>query len=428
MKAIVVGSGAGGGTAALELTLKGYEVIILEAGKPFKPFTRHLTLIEPLRRLGLLGDEKTVRRIFPYMDIERSNKDLVLVRGITTGGSTVISCGNMVRADHGFKELGLDLTPEFEEIEDKIDIRPIPMKRWRPLTRKMYESAKKLELNPNPTPKAVKLHKCSSCGLCEMGCSTGARWDSSQFLEEAVKNGAVLHTSSAVEKVLVENDRVIGVLVRSGRSTRIIKADVVVLAAGGVGTAQILKASGLNAEDKLWVDIVLTLGGVFKGAKQLNEPPMAWYTEHEDYILSPYLDILSHYFHKPWRNVSLDDRVGIMVKLADMEDGTVFPDGSVKKEVTEEDESKINNAVFHAQEIMENSGVSGPFVKGMYNGGHLGGTVPLKRKDISSMKPSGLPEGLWVADLSLAPRSQGLPTIMLTSALAMRVCRSVTEN
>ncbi len=72
------------------------------------------------------------------------------------------------------------------------------------------------------------------------------------------------------------------------------------------------------------MDIVLTLGGIFKDSKQLNEPPMAWYTEHEDFILSPYLDILSHFFHKPWRNVSLNDRVGIMVKLADMEDGTVF--------------------------------------------------------------------------------------------------------
>jgi predicted dinucleotide-binding enzyme len=427
MKAIIVGTGAGGATAALELTMNGFDVTVLEAGKPFKPFTRHLTLTEPLRRIGLLGDEQTIHRIFPHMDASRSNKELVLVRGITTGGSTVISCGNMVRADRGFKELGLDLTPEFEELEKKITIRPIPMKRWRPLTIKMYESAKKLGFNPNPTPKAVKLHKCNSCGLCEMGCSTGARWDSNQFLDEAIKRGAVVQTSSTVEKVLIENERAVGVLVRSGRSSKIVKGDVIVLAAGGVGTAQILKASGLNAEDKLWVDIVLTLGGVYKGAKQLYEPPMAWYTDHEDYILSPYLDILSHYFHKPWRNVSLNDRVGIMVKLADMAKGTVLSDGSVNKEVTEGDKIKIENAVSYAREIMELSGVSGPFVNGMYNGGHLGGTVPLKKGDVSSMKPSGLPEGLWVADLSLAPQSQGLPTIMLTSALAMKVCRTITE-
>ena len=106
MKAIIVGSGAGGATAALELTSKGFDVTVLEAGKPFKPFTRHLTLTEPLRRLGLLGDERTIHRIFPHMDATRSNKELVLVRGITTGGSTVISCGNMVRADQGFKRTG----------------------------------------------------------------------------------------------------------------------------------------------------------------------------------------------------------------------------------------------------------------------------------------------------------------------------------
>jgi len=427
MKAIVVGSGAGGGTAALELALKGYDVVILEAGKPFKPFTRHLTMVEPLRRIGLLGDEKTIHRIFPHMNLTHSSEELVLVRGITTGGSTVISCGNMVRADQGLKEIGLDLTPEFEELEKKIDIQPVPMKRWRPLTRKMYESAQNLGLDPTPTPKAVELHKCNSCGLCEMGCSTGARWDSSQFLDEAVQMGAVLHTSSPVEKVLVENKRVTGVLVRSRSSTRMIKGDIVVIAAGGVGTAQILKPSGIGSEDKLWVDIVLTLGGVFKGAKQLNEPPMTWYTKHEDYILSPYLDILSHYFHKPWRNVSLEDRVGIMVKLADTEDGTVLSNGTIQKVLSEIDESKIDIAATHAQEIMEDSGVSGPFVKGIYNGGHLGGTVPLKKEDIQSMKPSKLPEGLWVADLSLAPRSQGLPTIMLTSALAMRVCKIITE-
>ncbi|WP_048191744.1 GMC family oxidoreductase N-terminal domain-containing protein [Methanobacterium sp. SMA-27] len=427
MKVIVVGSGAGGGTAALELASRGYDVTILEAGKPFKPFSRHLTLIEPLRRIGLLGDERNINRIFPHMDATRSDRDLVLVRGITTGGSTAISCGNMVRADQGFKELGLDLTPEFEELEKKISIRPIPMKRWRPLTRKMYESAENLGFNPKPTPKGVKLHKCNSCGLCEMGCSTGARWDSNQFLNEALKMGAVMHTSSRVEKLLIENGHINGVLIRSGSLTKIVKGDAVVLAAGGVGTAQILKASGLEAQDKLWVDIVLTLGGVSKGAKQLNEPPMAWFTEHKDYILSPYLDILSHFFHKPWRNVSLNDRVGIMVKLADMEKGTVFSDGSVQKAVTEKDELKIDNAVSNVKAIMETSEVSGPFVKGMYNGGHLGGTVPLKKEDISSMKPSGLPEGLWIADLSLAPRSQGLPTIMLTSALAMRVCKTLAQ-
>ena len=194
------------------------------------------------------------------MDTMRSENDLVLVRGITTGGSTVLSCGNMVRAEHGLKEIGLDLTPEFEEIERNIGITEFPVERWQPVTKNMFEAAEKLGLEPKATPKAVDSVKCVSCGLCELGCTTGARWDSRSFLDDAINNGAVLHTSSPVEKVIMENGQVNGVVIRSENKSRTIKADIVVLAAGGIGTAQILKASELPAKDNLWADIVLTLG------------------------------------------------------------------------------------------------------------------------------------------------------------------------
>ncbi len=215
MRAIVVGTGAGGATAARELASNGFEVIILEAGKPFKPFRRLLPLTEPLRRIGLLRDEKTITRMFPPMDAKRSAKDLVLVRGITTGGSTVLSCGNMVRAEHGLKEIGLDLTSEFEEIEGNIGITEFPRERWQPVTKDMFEAAEKLGLEPKVTPKAVDSVKCVSCGLCELGCTTGARWDSRAFLDDAINAGAVLHTSSPVEKVIIEKGQSKGVIVKS---------------------------------------------------------------------------------------------------------------------------------------------------------------------------------------------------------------------
>ncbi|MDP3622563.1 MAG: glucose-methanol-choline oxidoreductase, partial [Methanobacteriaceae archaeon] len=216
--------------------------------------------------------------------------------------------------------------------------------------------------------------------------------------------------------------------IKSGISSQKLKADLVVLSAGGIGTAQILKASGLPAKDNLWVDIVITLGGIFSGAKMIKEPPMAWYSQQKDYIISPYVDILSHWFHKPWKNVSLNDRVGMMVKLADLEEGSVFEDGKVQKEISYDDKQKMNAAIAQVQKIMENSGVSGPYVQGMYNGGHLGGTVPLKKSDVGEMIPNYLPEGLWVGDLSLAPRSQGMPTILLAAALGLKVARKILEN
>ncbi len=427
MRAIVVGSGAGGATIARELSQKGMEVIILESGGHFKPFTRRLSWTEPLRKMGLMGNEKTITRLFPYLETTRSSKELVLVRGRGTGGSTVLSCGNMVRADEGLNEIGLNLDSEFQELEDLIGVKEFPEERWRPLTQKMFQNAKKMGLDPQATPKAVDAIKCVSCGLCELGCANQSRWDSRRFLEDAIQNGAILKINTSVKKVLLENGRVKGVEIKSGRSSKAVYGDLVVLSAGGIGTAKILKASGLPAQDNLWADIVITLGGVAPGSKMLKEPPMVWYSHQKDYILSPYVDILSHWFHKPWKNVSINDRVGMMVKLADLEEGAVYENGKVHKEISLDDKQKLEVAISQAREIMENSGVSGPYVKGMYNGGHLGGTVPLKKSDVGEMRPHYLPEGLWIGDLSLAPRSQGMPTILLTAALGLKVARKILE-
>ena len=422
MRAIVVGTGAGGATAARELAKNGFDVLVLEAGAPFKPFTRKISWAAPLRRAGLLGSEGTITRIFPAMEARRCSNELVLVRGMAEGGCTVISCGNIVRADRGLKDIGLDLSPEFEELEKIIGPGPLPRPLWRPLTKKMFDAAEKMGLGPAPTPKAVDSKNCACCGLCELGCVRGARWDSRRFLDDALAAGARLRTKTPVRKVLVENGKASGVVTGRGET---IKGDMVVLAAGGIGDAQILRASGLWAQDRLWADIVLTVGGVSKGARMLDEPPMAWFSQREDYIISPYIDILSHWFHPPWRNVPAEDRVGVMIKLADEENGAVLVDGTVKKQVTKKDRERLDEAVGTVREIMEGAGVRGPFVEGMLNGGHLGGTVPLAKEDVATMHPSRLPDGLWVADLSLAPRSQGMPTMLTAAALALRVARKV---
>ncbi len=212
----------------------------------------------------------------------------------------------------------------------------------------------------------------------------------------------------------------------NGRSDTV-KGDVVVLAAGGIGTAQILRASGIAPSDTLWADLVLAVGGSADGAGQLEEPPMVWFSQRDGYIISPYLDVLSHWFHRPWRNVSIRDRAGVMVKLAEAANGKVLADGTVEKPVDAEDQGRLERAAAEVREMMERSGVQGPYVNGILHGGHLGGTVPLRKEDVESMHPSMLPEGLWVADLSLLPRSQGLPTMLTTAALALRASRQIGD-
>ena len=428
MKAIVVGSGAGGAVAARELAKNGFEVTILEAGKPFNPLSHKVSWLSSLRGSWLLRDENSIKRVFPHYDVTRSSQDLVIFRGITEGGCTSISCGNMVRAERGLKEIGLDLSKEYEEIEKKLTITPVPRERWRPLTQHMYDRAEQLGFSPKPTPKVDDLSKCIGCGYCELGCITGAKWDSRRIYHDLLGKGISLLTNTKVQKVLLDHNCTYGVQVSHGSSIEKINADIVVLSAGGIGTAQILQASGLPLKKNLWVDVVLTIGGESKGSRMLHEPPMAWFIKEDNYILSPYFDLLSYWLHKPWKEVSADDRVGMMIKLADIEQGSVDAKGTITKALTDLDRKRLENAKVNAIKIMEASGVTGPFVNGMIHGGHLGGTVPLTSNDAKTMHPSWLPENLWVADLSLMPRSQGLPAMLTTSALALRVSKQIIEE
>ena len=276
--------------------------------------------------------------------------------------------------------------------------------------------------------RLTDLSKCVGCGYCELGCITGAKWDSRRVYKDYLGKGISLLTNTTVQKVLLDGNRACGVLVSHGSSTEKINADVVVLSAGGIGTAQILRASDLPAKENLWVDVVLTVGGVSKDSRMLNEPPMAWFIKKDNYILSPYFDLLSYWFHKPWKDVPIEDRVGMMIKLADTEQGAVAADGTVTKSLTKADYESLDKAKIEAKQIMEASGVTGPFVDGMVHGGHLGGTVPLTKDDVETMHPSWLPQDLWVADLSLMPRSQGLPTMLTTSALSLRVARKIAQE
>ena len=428
MKAIVVGSGAGGAVAARELVQNGFEVIILEAGKPFSPLTHKVSWFSPFRGSWPLKDENSIKHVFPHYAVTRASQDLAIFRGITEGGCTPIATGNIIRAENGLKEIGLDLSSEFEEIERNLTINPIPRDRWRPLTQQMYDRAEQLGYTPKPTPKIVDLSKCIGCGYCELGCIKGAKWDSRRVYKGYLGKGISLLTNTAVKKVLLDGNRAYGVMASQNSSITKINADVVVLSAGGIGTAQILQASNLPARESLWVDVVLTVGGVLKGSRMLNEPPMVWLIKKDNYILSPYFDLLSYWFHRPWKEVPIEDRVGMMIKLADIEQGTVAADGKITKSLTPKDIESLDKAKAVAKQLMEASGVHGPFVDGMVHGGHLGGTVPLTKDDVETMHPSWLPQDLWVADLSLMARSQGLPTMLTTAALSLRVARKIAEE
>jgi choline dehydrogenase-like flavoprotein len=420
-KAIVVGSGAGGATVAKELQ-GHYEVTVLEAGKEFKPFGMELEGLEKLRRFGLLFDEREIQFVIPAYKTRRVTGEMILVNGSGMGGTTTICTGNALRMDRDLKALEIDLDAEFEQIYREIPVTTSHQKKWHKVTRELFAIFQELGLDPQPMPKMGEYDRCLHCGRCQLGCPNGIKWDSRQFLKIAQENGAQLITGCQVERVVIEGGRATGVLAKNGRSRHFFPADLVVLAAGGLGTPVILEASGIHCEPRLFVDPVLCVAARSPKSMQHKDITMPFVSVLEHTILSPYFDHLSFFFNRGWR-LPAGDIVSIMIKLADDERGSVSSRG-VNKTLTGQDRQRLDESVAICKQILRRFGAHDEDIfLGTVIAGHPGGMLPLTKKEARSFHSDRLPENLYVADASLLPKSLGNPPILTIIAMAKRISK-----
>jgi len=425
-KAIVIGSGAGGATAAMELQGQ-YDVTVIEAGGEFAPFRAPLYRIEPLRRAGLLFDARLIRLIFPPMEIRRADAGMVLVSGRALGGTTTLSCANALRCDQDLAALGINLDAEFGEIYKQIPVTTGHMQRWGPLTRHLYETFQAMGLNPAPLPKLIDLAACTNCGRCIIGCRTGAKWDSRRFLKKAVAAGAQVLTETRAERIVMNGIQASGVAVRHRDGRRTITGDLIVVAAGGFGTPAILQESGIECQSSLTVDPVLCIAAEYPGANQHAEISMPFASQQDGYILSPYFDYLSFFFHRAW-HYPIGNIVSLMVKLADSHEGEVKK-GRVSKPLTSGDRAALQRATDTCVEALARLGIdqSRTFL-GVLNAGHPGCSLPLTGGEAETLHSPRLPDNVYVADATILPKSLGNPPILTIVALAKRISRLLKER
>jgi choline dehydrogenase-like flavoprotein len=425
-KAIVVGSGAGGAMAAKMLQGK-FQVTVLEAGKEFRPLRGSLASYGRLKKAGLLFDERLIRLLFPAMDTMKTADRMIVVRGIGTGGTTTLAVGNALRMDRDLKALGIDLDTEFDEISREIPISADHRSRWRDASLRLYEACDAMGLSPAPLPKMGHPKKCRACGRCVLGCPYGIKWDSRGLLREATSRGADLKTGCRVERIVLSGGEAVGVEAKRGGRRFRFQADVIVLAAGGLGTPAILAETGISVEQRLFVDPVLCIAAPWKNARQNLEMPMPFAVQMDGYILSPYFDQLSYFFNRNWRPPA-GDILSLMIKLADSERGSVSLRG-IDKVLTAEDGARLGEATELCAEIFARLGISRErLFFGTLNAGHPGGMLPLGPKSARTLHDPALPENLYVADASLFPASLGNPPILTIMALAKRVSRIIAEK
>jgi choline dehydrogenase-like flavoprotein len=225
-----------------------------------------------------------------------------------------------------------------------------------------------------------------------------------------------------VERVVLESGRATGVIAVRHGLRRFLPADLVVLAAGGLGTPLILERSGLECRQRLFADPVLCLAALRPGSDQQREMPMPFAVQRDGYILSPYFDLLSFLFNRRWR-APASDLFSLMIKLADSPQGGISGRG-LDKSLTARDQSRLHEAVGLATEILRRFGIPpSEIFLGTVNAGHPGGMMPLSEREAASLHPEGLPENLYLADVTLLPDSLGNPPILTILALALRVAR-----
>ena len=393
---IIIGSGAGGGILAYELSKSGIPVTVLDKG----------LYIETKEGIN-------------YYDKYDDNVDLLTTTCV--GGSTIVSMANMVRAlDKELHPYGIDLTREYEYVEDLINVHELDDSHIGKGSQLFLDSAKDLGLNVSKMPKAVYEDICIPCGSCALGCPVDGKWSSKRFIDEAIKNGANLIDGIEDIEILTENNHVTGVKYSKNGENTTLESDKVVLAAGAINTPLYLRKLGINnAGKKIFFDPFVTVGGILKGIKFNSEVQMSGLVIGDNFVLSPHFSS----FIKNKLNdetITNEDILAIMVKTPDEGKGYITDDGRVVKENTITDIRYLAEGSAVAGMILEKAGVDVNSIKStVYRGAHPGGSAAIGEVVDSNLET--IIKGLFVDDASVLPVSPGKPPILTILALSKRL-------
>jgi choline dehydrogenase-like flavoprotein len=415
--AIVVGTGPGGATISKELTQAGKKVLILEWGNN-----------DPVKGTAIQGASQLM---MPGKSLLLTNGMMTVTRGITTGGSSLFFCATAFEPPVDlFKSYGIDISREIDEVKAEVPVKVLKDDLVGPMAKRMMDSAQDLGYGWEKLTKFIIQEKCRpNCSKCTWGCPQGAKWNGRMFVEDAVKSGATLINNAKVKSVIRQNAKAVGVLYSKNGMTQDVHAPLVILSAGGIGTPQILRESGISqAGYDFFYDPLFVVKGVVKDTLGGNEIPMAAgiHMEDEGYLMTDMampkiLNTLSAAQALKFQNIfAHPNTLQIMIKIKDELGGSLTDGGGVRKGLSQEDQRKFTMGYNRAKAILKNAGAK-DIHKGWYMAAHPGGTA--KIDDVVDRDLMTEIENLYVCDCSVVPEAWGLPPTFSLICLAKRLAR-----
>lgn len=418
--AVIVGSGPGGATVARELTAKGKKVLILEwgPGGPVKGSLWSYIREQCWPGRGMLIVWKNF---------------LGMVRGITTGGSSLFYYGTSFPVPHKMlAKYGIDVSREEKEAEKDIPMAPLKPEMVTPMAAKIMESARALGYKWKLLNKFMYQDKWSPGDqFSYYGDQKGVKWSARMYIDEAVEKGAEIINRARVSRVIFEGKKATGVEFKHRGRRMNVHAPQIILSAGGIGTPVLLRKNGFkNTGRDFFYDPLITVCGKVNDVKaRQDEIPMTagCHFDKEGIVMTdmplPFAidQVFTLQVLRVWRLFETKKTMRIMIKIRDDLEGHLTDSGGVRKFLTEKDKEKLNKGYEIAKAILENAGAKGIY-KTWYLAAHPGGTVKIGSVLDSDLKVKGF-ENLYVCDCSVIPEPWGLPPTLTLVCLGKRLAK-----
>jgi len=421
---IIVGSGPGGATLARELSRAGMKTLVLERGKDDQRLGSYLTALRVL-------------------STGRSKEGLPMLRASTTGGSSVFFSASVAEPPPWLAtRYGIDLSPWIDEIRKETWATLLPENLVGRASMKVMETANGLGFDWEINAKFLDPEKFIDgrcCGANEhLGCKCGSKWTAREYLKEAIAAGAELLVETECEEVIVENGKAVGVRARTrDGQKKEFRARRVILSAGGLATPVLLKRAGIDeAGEGCFMDPTVVVYGEAPFEGTLLDPPVSvvsWEFYDSDgirlgTIMEPALLLAMNLLKKSPRHLGMalnyKNLIGVLVKVKDDLSGRVFPDGSVSKQLNENDLGRLDKGIKIANEILRAIGCPpGRIVVGETKGAHPSGTCRIGHILNDNLETEI--QNLYACDASVFPEALDRPTVMTIIGFGKRLARHI---